>query len=170
VILACIGIAGQAFNQEKEQEMAQGDKLQIGSYTLVGQEYTEDDNANYGSRAALLDVYKDGKYITRLSPEHREFKASNQGTTIVADYSTLKEDLYVIYEGLNPETQHPIIKAFINPLVNWLWIGVLTVLFGTGLALVPNAAPMKSPVAVTTAAGALENGGGASMRPAGARK
>jgi cytochrome c-type biogenesis protein CcmF len=170
VILACIGIAGQAFNQEKEQEMAQGDKLQIGSYTLVGQEYTEDDNANYGSRAAVLDVYKNGKYITRLSPEHREFKASNQGTTIVADYSTLKEDLYVIYEGLNPDTQHPIIKAFINPLVNWLWIGVLTVVLGTGLALVPNAAPMKSPVAVTTAAGALESGGGASMRPAGARK
>jgi len=170
VILACIGIAGQAFNQEKEQEMAQGDKLQIGSYTLVGQEYTEDDNANYGSNAALLDVYKNGKYLTRLSPEHRQFKASNQGTTIVADYSTLKEDLYVIYEGLNPETQHPIIKAFINPLVNWLWIGVLTVVFGTGMALVPNAAQIKSPVTVTAAAGALDPGGGASMRPAGARK
>jgi cytochrome c-type biogenesis protein CcmF len=170
VILACIGIAGQAFNQEKEQEMAQGDKLQIANYTLVGQEYTEDDNANYQSRAAVLDVYKDGKYITRLTPEHREFKASNQGTTIVADYSTLKEDLYVIYEGLNPDTQHPIIKVFINPLVNWLWIGVLTVLLGTGLALVPNAAQLKSPVTVTAAAGALESGGGASMRPAGARK
>ena len=170
VILACIGIAGQAFNQSKEQEMAQGDKLQIGSYTLVGQEYTEDDNANYQSRAAVLDVYKDGKYITRLTPEIREFKASNQGTTIVADYSTLKEDLYVIYEGLNPDTQHPIIKAFINPLVNWLWIGVLTVVLGTGLALVPNAAQLKSPVTVTAAAGALESGGGASMRPAGARK
>jgi cytochrome c-type biogenesis protein CcmF len=170
VILACIGIAGQAFNQEKEQEMAQGDKLQIANYTLVGQEYTEDDNANYQSRAAVLDVYKDGKYITRLTPEHREFKASNQGTTIVADYSTLKEDLYVIYEGLNPDTQHPIIKVFINPLVNWLWIGVLTVVLGTGLALVPNAAQLKSPVTVTAAAGALESGGGASMRPAGARK
>jgi cytochrome c-type biogenesis protein CcmF len=171
VILACIGIAGQAFNQSKEQEMAQGDKLQIGRYTLVGQEYTEDDNANYASNAALLDVYKDGKYITRLSPEHRQFKASMQGTTIVADYSTLKEDLYVIYEGVNPDTGHPIIKAFINPLVNWLWIGVLTVLLGTGLALVPNAAQLKSPVTVKAAAGVAEaTGGGASMRPAGARK
>ncbi|MGE5321336.1 MAG: heme lyase CcmF/NrfE family subunit [Actinomycetota bacterium] len=170
VILACIGIAGQAFNQSKEQEMAQGDKLQIGPYTLVGQEYTEDDNANYGSRAALLDVYKDGKYLTRLNPEHREYKASNQGTTIVADYSTLKEDLYVIYEGNNPDTGHPIIKAFINPLVNWLWIGVLTVVLGTGLALVPNAAQLKSPVTATAAAATLEGAGGASMRPAGARK
>jgi cytochrome c-type biogenesis protein CcmF len=171
VVLACIGIAGVAFNQEKEQEMAQGDTLQIGHYRLVGQEYTQDDNANYGSEAALLDVYKDGKYITRLNPEHRQFKASMQGTTIVANYSTLKEDLYVIYEGKNPDTGHPIIKAFINPLVNWLWIGVLTVVLGTGLALVPNAAQLKSPVTVTaTAAGGALEGGGASMRPAGARK
>jgi cytochrome c-type biogenesis protein CcmF len=149
--------------------MALGDKLQVGHYTLVGQEYTQDDNANYGSEAALLDVYRDGKYITRLNPEHRQFKASGQGTTIVANYSTLKQDLYVIYEGKNPDTGHPIIKAFINPLVNWLWIGVLTVLLGTGLALVPNAAQLKSPVTVTAAAGALESGG-ASMRPAGVRK
>jgi len=172
VVLACIGIAGQAFNQEKEQEMGQGDKLTIAQYTLVGHEYTEDDNANYGSRAALLDVYKDGKYITQLTPEHRQFKASMQGTTIVADYSTLKEDLYVIYEGQNPDTGHPIIKAFINPLVNWLWIGVLVVVLGTGMALVPNAAQLKSPVTVTAAVGAVDSAGagGASMRPAGARK
>jgi cytochrome c-type biogenesis protein CcmF len=89
----------------------------------------------------------------------------------VADYSTLKEDLYVIYEGINPDTGHPIIKAFINPLVNWLWIGVLTVLFGTGLALVPNAAQLKSPVMVKAISGVAEaTGGGASMRPAGVRK
>jgi cytochrome c-type biogenesis protein CcmF len=167
VVLACIGIAGQAFNQEKEQEMAQGDSLQIGHYRLVGQEYTQDDNANYASEAALLDVYKDGKFLTRLNPEHRQFKASMQGTTIVANYSTLKQDLYVIYEGKNPDTGHPIIKAFINPLVNWLWIGVLTVVLGTGLALVPNAEQMKSPVAASAAVGALD---GTSMRPAGVRK
>ncbi|HET9183034.1 MAG TPA: heme lyase CcmF/NrfE family subunit [Candidatus Angelobacter sp.] len=170
VILACIGIAGQAFNQSKEQEMAQGDKLQIGAYTLVGQEYTEDDNANYQSQAGLLDVYKNGKYLTRLNPERRQYKASNQGTTIVADYSTLKEDLYVIYEGNNPDTGHPIIKAFINPLVNWLWIGVLTVVLGTGMALIPNAAQLKSPVKLTATAAVESAGGGASMRPAGARK
>ena len=79
----------------------------------------------------------------------------------------MKQDLYVIYEGRNPETRHPIIKAFINPLVNWLWIGVLTVLLGTGLALVPNAAQIKAPVPATSTVGALE---GTGMRPAGARK
>jgi cytochrome c-type biogenesis protein CcmF len=168
VVLVIIGICGAAFNQEKEQEMALGDKLQIGHYTLVGQEYTQDDNANYGSEAAILDVYKDGKPLVRLTPEKREFKASNQGTTIVANHSTLAEDLYVIYEGKNPDTGHPIIKAFVNPLVAWIWIGVLVVAFGTGIALVPNAAAVKAPVTSSVAAVALNNA--SVMQPAGAGK
>ena len=166
VVLVIIGLCGAAFNQEKEQEMAQGDKLQIGHYTLVGQEYTQDDNANYRSEAAILDVYKDGKPLVRLTPEKREFKASNQGTTMVANHSTLAEDLYVIYEGKNPDTGHPIIKVFINPLVAWIWIGVLVVAFGTGLALVPNAAAVKATVASPVAAVAMDR----AMQPAGAGK
>jgi cytochrome c-type biogenesis protein CcmF len=57
---------------------------------------------------------------------------------MVALHSTLASDLYVIYEGRNPDTDRPIIKAFLNPLMNWIWIGVLIVVGGTLLALVPN--------------------------------
>jgi len=156
VVLVVIGVAGQAFNQEKEQEMGLGDKLQVGHYTLVGQEYSQDDNANYESQSALLDVYKDGKYLTRLDPETRIFKVSRQPNHIVANYSTLREDLYVIYEGNNPDTGHPIIKAFVNPLVAWVWIGVVVIIFGTGLALVPNAQQMRSPVQVTVGVPAID--------------
>src|SRR5258708_3636939 len=155
VVVIMIGFAGAAFNQEKELEMALGDKLQIGHYTLESQDYTQDDNSNYVSEAAMLDVSKDGKFLTRLTPEHRTFKASMQGTTIVANHSTLKEDLYVIYAGRNPETGHPIIKAFINPLVTWIWIGVLVVIFGTGVCLVPNALPIKAQVPSAVPIGGL---------------
>jgi cytochrome c-type biogenesis protein CcmF len=57
---------------------------------------------------------------------------------MVALHSTLASDLYVIYMGRNPETDKPIIKVFLNPLMNWIWIGVLIVVGGTLLALVPN--------------------------------
>jgi cytochrome c-type biogenesis protein CcmF len=57
---------------------------------------------------------------------------------MVALHSTLASDLYVIYEGKNPDTDRPIIKVFLNPLMNWIWIGVLIVVGGTFLALVPN--------------------------------
>jgi cytochrome c-type biogenesis protein CcmF len=168
VVLVVIGLSGAAFNKDAEQEMAKGDQLQIGRYTLVGQEYTEDDNANYRSQAALLDVYKDGKFLTRLNPEERFFKASGgQPVHIVANHSTLSEDLYVIYEGRNAQTDHPIIKALINPLVNWIWIGVFVVVLGTGMALVPNAALVTVQVPKAEAVAAMEEQG---MQPAGAGK
>jgi cytochrome c-type biogenesis protein CcmF len=168
VVLVVIGLAGAAFNRDVEQEMATGDKIEIGSYTLVSKAYTEDDNANYGSRAALLDVYRDGKFLTQLNPEERRFKASGgQPVHIVANHSTLREDLYVTFQGLNDQTGHPIIKAIINPLVNWIWIGVLVIVFGTGMALVPNATPMSVPVPSAVAVTSMEKQG---MQPAGVGK
>jgi cytochrome c-type biogenesis protein CcmF len=57
---------------------------------------------------------------------------------MVANHSTLAWDLYVIYAGQNPDTNRPIIKVFLNPLVAWIWIGVVIVIVGTLVALVPN--------------------------------
>lgn len=168
VVLIVIGLAGAAFNRDKEQEMATGDKLELGRYTLVSRAYTEDDNANYGSQAALLDVYRNGKFLTQLNPEERRFKASGgQPVHIIANHSTLREDLYVTFQGLNNQTGHPIIKAIINPLVNWIWIGVLVIAFGTGMALVPNATPMSVPVPSAVAVTNMEKQG---MQPAGVGK
>jgi len=148
VVVIFIGLAGAAFNQDKEQEMGQGDKLVVGHYELVGQKYTDDDTPNYESQSAILDVYKDGQFVRTLYPELRAYKASQQPDHVVAIRSTPLEDLYVVYEGRNPDTDRPIIKAFVNPLVSWLWIGVLITALGTGIALVPNAAQIKSPVTV----------------------
>jgi len=44
----------------------------------------------------------------------------------------------VVYEGTNPATDQPIIKAFLNPLVSWLWVGVVLMIFGTLVALSPS--------------------------------
>jgi cytochrome c-type biogenesis protein CcmF len=85
----------------------------------------------------------------------------------VANHSTLMEDLYVVYEGRDGDSDHPVIKALINPLVNWIWIGVLVIVFGTGMALVPNAAPVSVPVPQAVAVSAMEERG---MHPAGAGK
>ncbi len=64
--------------------------------------------------------------------------ASQQTSTIVANHSTLTWDLYVLYAGKDHDSGHPIIKAFLNPLVAWIWIGVGIIVFGTGVALTPN--------------------------------
>ena len=162
-----IGLAGLPFNQSEERELAQGDSLNVGHYTLVSQGSTQDDLPNYQLEATMLDVYKDGRLLTRLDPAVFVYKASKQPDHKVAIHRTFSEDLYVIYAGGNAD--HPVIKAFVNPLVSFVWVGVIVLIVGTGLALVPNAAPIKAMAPATVAAGrSMETPHG--LRPAGVRK
>jgi cytochrome c-type biogenesis protein CcmF len=151
IVVMFIGIAGGAFNQSHEQEMGAGDAMTMGPYRVVCQTYTQDSNKNYDTEYALLDVFKGGKKITQLAPERRFYRASQTPSTMVALHSTLESDLYVIYEGRNPDTDKPIIKVFLNPLMNWIWIGVLIVVGGTFLALIPNLTRTPARVAVLEA-------------------
>ena len=151
VVIMFIGLAGSAFNQSKEAEMSFGDSMNVGGYKVVCQSYSEDSNANYDSQFALLDVYHNGKLITRLAPERRVYFVNTdhaQPSTVVAIHSSLENDLYVVFEGTNPDNQKPIIKFFINPLVNWIWVGVVIVIFGTFIALVPPLKPATRRVEV----------------------
>ncbi|MDE1154179.1 MAG: heme lyase CcmF/NrfE family subunit [Acidobacteriaceae bacterium] len=148
IVVMFIGLAGAAFNQSKEMEMHFGDSVQIGSWKLVCNSYSQDTNANYDTDYALMDVFHNGKKITQLAPERRFYTASQQTSTVVAIHSTLSRDLYVVFEGRNPQTDRPILKVFLNPLVNWIWIGVLIVILGTAIALVPSLTPSRAPVAL----------------------
>lgn len=138
IVVMFIGIAGGAFNQSHEMEMGFGDQMRMGPYRLVCQSFTQDSNATYDTEYALLDVYRGSKKVTQLAPEKRFYQASQTNSTMVANHSTLASDLYVIYEGKNPDTDKPIIKVFLNPLMNWIWIGVGIVALGTLVALLPN--------------------------------
>jgi cytochrome c-type biogenesis protein CcmF len=145
VVVVILGLAGSAFNQDKEMEMKNGDQMTIGPYTLICRSSTEDDNANYFSQWALLDVYKGGKQIDTMSPVRRFYHASQQTSTMPDIRSTLNEDLYLVFEGVNQDNGHPILRAHLNPLVMWIWMGVWIMLLGTILTLVPNApAPVRA--------------------------
>jgi cytochrome c-type biogenesis protein CcmF len=152
VIVVMIGFAGSAFNRDVERELGFGDRMSIGPYVLTCRSYTQEDFPDYSSEWAILDVTKNGKPVATMYPERRFYKASQQTSTIVANRSTLKEDLYLVYSGLNQDTGRPIIRAHLNPLVLWIWIGVHIILIGTIIALVPNTAPARAPVSAQVAA------------------
>ncbi len=156
VVIIVIGLAGAAFNRNEERELALHDKLPIGPYTLECVGFTQDSNLNYNSEYALLDVYKDGKKLFQMTPEKRVYLASSQPQTMVAIHSVPGWDLYVVYEGTNPATNQPIIKAFLNPLVGWIWFGVAIIVFGTVIALVPSLSPATASLRVPARAAPTE--------------
>ena len=84
-----------------------------------------------------------------LYPQRRFYPSNEESGTMVAISSTLREDLYVVYAGRSPDSNLPVIHAYLNPLVKWIWFGGMIVILGTILALLPNrqAVLVMSPVA-----------------------
>jgi cytochrome c-type biogenesis protein CcmF len=145
VALVFIGILGTPFNREVEKEMGFGDRMALGPYSLVCRSFTQEENPNYTSDLAIIEVFKGPKQIATLYPESRFYPASQQQQHIPAIRSNLKEDLYVVFEGQNQDTGRPILKAHLNPMVAWIWIGLLVMVSGTLLALVPNGSVLIVP-------------------------
>jgi cytochrome c-type biogenesis protein CcmF len=149
-----VGGAAQAglYNQGKPAEMTTGSVMTIGPYTLHLQNFDSDQQPNYSSERATIDVDKGGKSVMMLYPQRRFYPSNEESGTMVAISSTLKEDLYVVYAGRSPDSNLPVIHAYLNPLVKWIWLGGLVVVLGTILALLPNrqAVMVMSPAAETS--------------------
>jgi cytochrome c-type biogenesis protein CcmF len=156
VVIVVIGLAGSAFNRNIESELALHDKMNIGPYTLECVGFSQDSNLNYNSEFALLDVYSGGKKAFQMTPEKRVYLITGQPQTMVAIHSVPSWDLYVVYEGTNPDSGQPIIKAYLNPLVGWIWAGLVVLVFGTLLALVPSLSPATASLRVPVRTGPSE--------------
>ena len=138
MVLIFIGIAGVPFNRDIQSELSPGQSLKIGPYTILCQNFDQLANGNYESERATLEVFRNGKSEMMLYPERRFFLASQVTETMVAIQTSPLRDLYVVYAGRSPESNKPVIHAYLNPLVKWIWFGGLVVVLGTGLALFPN--------------------------------
>jgi cytochrome c-type biogenesis protein CcmF len=138
IVLMFVGFAGSAFNRSAETELNVGQSMDLGPYHLLSRGFTQESNDNYIAERALIDVSRGGKEQFQMQPEARLYRASQTMQSMVSNHSTLLWDLYVIYEGQNQSTGLPIIKAFLNPLVIWIWIGAGIVLAGSLVALTPN--------------------------------
>jgi cytochrome c-type biogenesis protein CcmF len=136
VVLIFIGFAGAAFNLEETRLLKPGESWELGRYTLEYRQARPVRHPHYAGAVARVAVYDDGEPVGILAPEKRVYFQQEQPTTIPAVASRLNEDLYVILAGLEPD-QSAALKVFVNPLVNWIWIGGWVFVFGNALVLWP---------------------------------
>jgi len=138
MVFLFVGLAGAGFNQDVLKEMVPGDSLNIGQYTINLEQIKSSDNPNYRAATGLMTVYKDGQLLDTILPETRFYKASEQSTTEVALRSSLKEDLYVVFSGMQQNNSKPVFRAYLFPLVSWIWIGGAVFVLGTVICLIPS--------------------------------
>ncbi len=138
IVLMFIGFAGAAFNVVHQEEMTVGDSIEVGRYAFKLQNVSEMDNPNYFRSVASVDVSRDGEFLETMVPERRFYHASQQPTSRVDVRNRLREDVYVVFAGVSSDGASPILQVYINPLVNWIWIGSFLLVFGTLVALMPS--------------------------------
>ena len=136
MVMIFVGLAGQAFNKEVQKEIGIGGTVKIGPYELLLQALDQKQEKNYIAERMIVEVMKDHKPVMILFPERRNFPTNQESGTMVAIYSTLREDLYVVYAGVNQGSDVPTIHVFLNPLVKWVWYGGIVVVMGTIVALI----------------------------------
>jgi cytochrome c-type biogenesis protein CcmF len=141
VILMGLGVIGTTmYQQETQQALRAGESLTLGGYTLTyqgAQVYVppgEPDKTIFLGRVA---VSVNGGAPEVMQP-YREVFEQGGGLLPPALRSTLVEDLYILFLG--EESGFGTLKVFVNPLVNWLWIGGIVLIVGTLLAMWPGAA------------------------------
>ena len=102
------------------------------------------DNPNFFRAVASIDVSRRGEFLQTLMPERRFYHASQQPTSRVDVRNRLNEDVYLVYAGQSGDGANPVIQVYINPLVNWIWIGAVLLVLGTLVALIPNKSLRRS--------------------------
>jgi cytochrome c-type biogenesis protein CcmF len=136
IVLMFVGWTGTAFNRNTTAEVQIGNSFSLGPYTMKVARLNQGDDQNYKWESAVLEVTKNGSPIGTLEPERRFYKASQQPLGHVALRNRLDDDLYINFAS--GEGQKVTLQAYIFPLVSWIWIGTLVLVFGTLIALVPS--------------------------------
>jgi len=138
-VLLFIGWSGQAFSEKvRLPESRIGDKFQVHQYDMRVEEMGVREGANYAAQFARVSLYEYGKKIAVMAPEWRKYGGRDQqGTTEVAILSTLKTDIYLVFQGSTDGVSGDF-TIYYNPLVMWVWIGGTILGIGTLIAMLPN--------------------------------
>ena len=141
MMLMAIGILGiNLFQVQTQGTVSTNNSLSLSGYTMKydsvaqfpgpdGQQVTR----------AVVSVYQGNSYLGDLYPRIDYYPTEEQNMTIPGQRSTLKDDLYIILVDWQPTSANgATFKIFVNPLLNWLWIGAILFLFGIVIAAWPD--------------------------------
>ncbi len=137
VVIMVIGITGSsAFKQESQATLNRGQVLEVGSYALRYDDMKRYKLYNRDIYSATLSVFKKGRPLGTMNAEKRYYVNADQPTTEVSLRMNLLEDLYVTMPAMG-KRQEITLRAAINPLLVWVWIGGTVMVLGGVMAVIP---------------------------------
>ncbi|HVL66044.1 MAG TPA: cytochrome c-type biogenesis CcmF C-terminal domain-containing protein [Vicinamibacterales bacterium] len=138
IVVMFFGFAGEGFKNEIEIPLKPGQQTELGQFTLRHDALRVTQDAQKQMVTGHVTVIRDGRELGTLTPAKWFYnKRQDEPTTEVAIRRSFAEDLYVVLAGFEAAEQSAVYMMTINPLVNWVWVGLAIMVIGSVLSLLP---------------------------------
>ena len=143
IIVLMVGISGTFFGIENSFTFYQGEKKNVGDYTLEFDRLERSTQRNAQLTTVRINVYKENQKLTQLSPAKAIYPTDQQPMTEVSIYRTLLEDLYASVATINDDGSVTV-NIYINPMVNFIWFSGIFLLVGIIFSLAYKSPQLKA--------------------------
>jgi cytochrome c-type biogenesis protein CcmF len=143
VLLLAIGIAGSsAYQTIRERTLAPGQSMSLAGYTLTYRSLEGTQGPNYKGFRAILDVRRGGSHIATVDPGENNYaiEGPSNEASVYHDPRTLG-DVFTIAQIQKGDTID--LKVLVKPLVNLIWAAGFLFVFGSLVALWPDAVEQR---------------------------
>jgi cytochrome c-type biogenesis protein CcmF len=142
-----LGFTGKSWTVDRETSLAPHDHYEVAGYDLeyLGPRMELDVNKRmvFGDIA----VSRHGSRLGVLTPAKFMYKKMpDSPTTEVSMMHSIRDDLYLVVGSINPQTKVASFQIHINPLVSWIWLGAIILIFGSIVSMWPQLEPAESRV------------------------
>jgi cytochrome c-type biogenesis protein CcmF len=118
------------FEQEEVLSMGPGQGRELAGYIFVFEQTQQITATSFDALQANIRIMDlDEKTVGYVYPQRQTFKTNGMQTTAASVYSTAFQDLYVSMGTKLNETEY-LIRISYKPMVSWLWIGAILMMFG----------------------------------------
>jgi cytochrome c-type biogenesis protein CcmF len=143
VLLLAIGIAGSsAYQTIRERTLAPGQSMSLAGYTLTYRSLEGTQGPNYKGFRAILDISRGGSHIATVDPGENNYaiEGPSNEASVYHDPRSLG-DVFAIAQLQKGDAID--LKVLVKPLVNLIWAAGFLFVFGSLVALWPDAVEQR---------------------------
>jgi cytochrome c-type biogenesis protein CcmF len=131
----CLGVTMvKTYEVERDVKMSVGDSTTVRGYVFTFKGVQDIQGPNYAAARGTVEVTRNGRLVTELSPEKRVYRIQQNPMTEAAIAPGLTGDLYVSL-GEAVEGGAWIVRVYVKPFIDWIWGGCLVMALGGFLAV-----------------------------------
>jgi cytochrome c-type biogenesis protein CcmF len=145
VVMLAIGIAGSsAYQTIRERSLRQGQSMQVAGYTLTYEALGTKQLQNAQQTSATVEVARGSSHVATLHPGKSWFPVEQSASNDVSIYHDPRNlgDVYTIADGISKNGTLDL-KVLVKPLVNLVWAAGFVFVFGSLVAMWPDAVEQR---------------------------